>query len=135
MTGIQEDIAFSITNRGTTIEVYGEKTGLYRFQNSSSTGKTYLCKILKQYNTYGEQTDGYDYYDYNSGRQISSLLGRGLKLVIIDRYDAYNGEQAEDIIKLSEECIVILSCKMIPKIKHKCTTKYIDLKLGQIVIR
>lgn len=38
--------------------------GIISFGNASGEGKSYLCQMLKEYNTLGENVDGYDYTDY-----------------------------------------------------------------------
>ena len=90
--------------------------GVYQFRNVSSTGKSRLCKILKDYETTGRPVAGYDYYDFKHNVDLEAVKGNGIKLIVLDRYDMYNGELADTIRELSKEALVLLDCKTFPEL-------------------
>lgn len=94
----------------------------------SATGKTRLYHLLREYRAAKLPVAGYSYSEYMDGLRISQYLNTGLKLIIIDRYDMYNGEMASDIIELSKESIVLIDCKttldIIADIEYK------DIEMG-----
>lgn len=87
--------------------------GLYEFSDESATGKTRLYKTLRDMQRYGEQVLGYSYNDLQYGTDLSSLLAQNkdIKVLLIDRYDMFYGEYAEEIIRCSKNCIVMIDCK------------------------
>jgi hypothetical protein len=126
---------FKLDNRDIKIVVYGDSDkGVYTFQEDSATGKTWLCETLKKYRGFGDLVDGYSYSDYIRGYRIKDLIGKGLKLVVLDRYDMYNGEMTDEIVELSKECLVLIDCKVIPDIPCRCWHKYIMIKDNHITI-
>jgi hypothetical protein len=129
------DPVFSIEDAIVKIRVYGKPNGAYRFKEESATGKSWLCKLLKMYQARGEKVAGYTYSDYTFGLDIGSLLNKGYKLVMIDRYDMYNGKMANEIAKLSDECIVLIDCKTFPNISRICPYKNIEMTQNCITIR
>lgn len=91
--------------------------GLYLFDGNSSTGKTYLCKLLKQLRGRGEPVDGYTYAD---ARRIGlreylrglDLPSQDIRVLLLDRYDMYAGQFCDVIAELREHCVVLLDCKL-----------------------
>ena len=77
--------------------------GLYVFDSQSATGKTRLRKELRKLQQYGESVASYSYEDYQLGMSIDSVLKPSrYKVILLDRYDLYNGEGAERIIACIE---------------------------------
>ena len=87
--------------------------GLYEFSDESATGKTRLYKALRDMQRYGEPVLGYSYNDLQYGTDLKSLLAQNkdIKVLLIDRYDMFYEEYAEEVIKYSKNCIVMIDCK------------------------
>jgi hypothetical protein len=107
---MDNNITFELTETYPMIKVYNLKNGVYTI-NDKSLGKSWLCNSLKKLYSFGYPVIGYDYYDFVAKNQLSQHIDTGLKLIAIDRYDMYNGELADEIIKLSEKSIVLIDCK------------------------
>ena len=117
------------------VRFYGSKTtGLYQLGDESGTGKTRLCNLLIDYGTMGLPVTGYSYRDYVRGQRLHEYRNKGLKMIVIDRYDMYNGEMESDIIELSKECIVLIDCKAIPDIAASMDYKDINMYIDHIDI-
>lgn len=85
--------------------------GVYVFDDYSSTGKTWLSNTLKELSTYGEPVNSYSYRDYVNGVDITDVLNKKYKVVMLDRYNLYNG-YAKDMIKsLADSMVILLDCK------------------------
>lgn len=88
--------------------------GVYVFGDLSSTGKTYLCKLLKKLRTFGYPVDGYTYDDYLRKISLKQLVGEidgKIQYLLIDRYDMYKNEFLDYIEELSKYCVVMIDCK------------------------
>lgn len=87
--------------------------GVYLFDALSATGKSRLVKLLRKYESYGEKVATYTYEDYLRKVDISQIFNKGAKLVVIDRYDMYDGFGKLDIEKAckKEESIILIDCK------------------------
>lgn len=86
--------------------------GVYLFDNMSATGKTRLCKELRKNQTYGENVAAYSYDDYLLGIPIENFLVPNKNCVVmLDRYDMYNGVGKELISVCKEKCIILIDCK------------------------
>jgi len=85
--------------------------GLFVFDNESATGKTRLAKLLRSYRTYGEPVVSYTYDDFMLGLDLVSLLKPSVRLVIVDRYDLYNGYALLELAEFSKRSIVVIDCK------------------------
>ena len=81
--------------------------GIYEADNESATGKTWLCNLLKQYHAYGQPVAGYTYNDYKEHLPLPS----DVKLLVMDRYDMYNGAFAKELLALSKTAVVIIDSK------------------------
>ena len=101
---------YEYTGRGFKVEINLEP-GIYVLSNMTSTGKTLLCNLLKDFNAYGEPVNGYTYNDYLSKRHINIYAKQGIKVLMLDRYDMYNGVYKEIIKSLANDTIVIVDCK------------------------
>lgn len=88
--------------------------GVYVFGDLSSTGKTYLCKLLKKLRTFGYPVDGYTYDDYLRKISLKQLVGEidgKIQYLLIDRYDMYKNEFLDYIEELSKYCVVMIDSK------------------------
>ena len=84
--------------------------GLYELQG---TGKTWLCKSLRNMYKHGEKVLGYSYSDYQAGIDLAELLDKNpdLDVVMIDRYIMFDDKYEDEIIKYSQHCIVLMDDK------------------------
>lgn len=88
------------------------KNGVYTTSCESGTGKTWLCKVLKQYRSYGEPVASYTYLDYTMGVDIASVLNsEKFKVIMLDRYDMYQGIGVELLKQIKDRAIVIVDTK------------------------
>lgn len=86
--------------------------GIYIFDNISAMGKTYLCNFLKECNMAGYQVMGYTYSDYKLGLPIENILVPGkYKVVLLDRYDMYEGVGVKEINECSKDTIILVDSK------------------------
>ena len=86
--------------------------GVYIFDNKSATGKTRLCKELRKNQKYGENVASYSYDDYLLQLPIESILvPNKYKVIMLDRYDMYNGTGADLISSCKENSIILIDCK------------------------
>lgn len=125
---------FEILKSSPHVISYIKKPGIYRLKKQSSTGKTYLCKTLKQCRMMNIPVDGYDYYDYFTGRSFASLLDKGLKLVMVDRFDMYNGKIEPYLSELAKDCIVLIDCNAAPNIDSTFSAAYVSMTESEIII-
>jgi hypothetical protein len=86
--------------------------GIYVFDNQSATGKTRLADLLSKFNAYGEPVASYTYNDKLKGLTLEQMLGdRKYDVILLDRYDMYNGEYTDIIEKYSKSGVVLIDCK------------------------
>lgn len=102
---------FEIDSYAVKIKINLEN-GIYVFDNESATGKTRLCKLLKEYQAYGEAVASYTYNDKLLGRSISEIfIPDKYKVILLDRYDLYEGEGRELINECAKNTIILVDCK------------------------
>lgn len=105
------EIVVSLTKYNPKVIVNLEN-GLYLFDNKSSTGKTRLFKCLRDNQKYGESVASYSYDDYLLGVPIEKVLvPNKYKVIMLDRYDMYNGTGKDLILSCSSNTIILLDCK------------------------
>lgn len=86
--------------------------GIYILNNQSATGKTRLCKQLDRYRAYGEAVASYTYNDYLKGLPIETVLIPGkFKVIMIDRYDMYEGIGIELMKQCMKDSVILVDCK------------------------
>lgn len=86
--------------------------GIYVFDNQSATGKTRLAKLLSEYHAYKEPVVSYTYNDKLKGISLADYLkDNEPKVILLDRYDLYNGDYAETIMEYSNESVILIDCK------------------------
>ena len=105
-------MGFSLNKYNTKVNI-DLKSGSYIFSADSSTGKTRLYKLLKDMQKWGEPVISYSYGDYQYGVDLNSLVDRNqhAKIVMIDRYDMFNGVYNDTIASLAKDKIVMVDCK------------------------
>ena len=86
--------------------------GIYLFNNESATGKTRLYMELKKNQKYGESVVSYSYDDYLLNIPIETIvIPNKYKVVMLDRYDMYNGIGKDLISACVDNTIVLIDCK------------------------
>lgn len=86
--------------------------GVYLFNNKSATGKTRLCKELRKNQKYKEDVASYSYDDYLINIPIESvLIPSKYRVIMLDRYDMYNGEGKDLISACKDNTIILIDCK------------------------
>lgn len=109
--------------------------GLYRFENQSSTGKTWLCKTLKQYRTAGAQVAGYTYADKVAGLPVRSIFYKDTKLVVVDRCTLYSEEVTEELLKHCKDTIILVDIKdLSQELAQLCDVCFIEIYPNKIVV-
>ena len=88
------------------------RNGVYYFEEVSSTGKSRLAKLLKVYSRKGLPVISYSYDDKVLGIPFSILVKPGKQeLLLLDRYDLYNGEFKEEIEEFAKTGVVLIDIK------------------------
>lgn len=86
--------------------------GIYLFSHESATGKTRLAKELLKLQAYGEPVASYTYNDKLLGRKLEDLLiPHKYKVIMLDRYDMYEGDGAELINQCRDNTVILIDCK------------------------
>lgn len=88
------------------------KNGVYVFDDRSATGKTRLCKELKELRRLGEPVIGYTYGDDKLGINLVDVINKvNPKVLLLDRYDMYNGTFNSQLTDWGKNAIVLIDCK------------------------
>lgn len=107
--------------------------GVYYFEEMSSTGKTRLYKLLREYAIAGFPVMGYSYSDYKLGIDFRTLVKPGVqKLLMVDRYDLYNGMFLEEIKEFAGTGIVLVDCKGDTELQ--CSPCFIEMSKDRIEV-
>lgn len=112
--------------------IFDLPNGVYVFDKTSATGKTRLAQLLHGYRAQGELVASYTYNDKNLGRDICEVFEQKYKVVLLDRYDLYNGAGKELIHARKDDCIILIDCKQGTKIRCFKKICHIDMTLEQI---
>lgn len=111
------------------------ETGVYEFNDESATGKTRLCKVLREMQLIGEPVIGYTYDDYQLQVDLTQLVKKiHPQVILLDRYDMYNGAYDREIVEWSQYTIVLVDCKgrlLISKPSRIC---YIEMTKDNIEV-
>lgn len=112
------------------------ENGIYIFDDNSATGKTRLCKELRDFQKLGEPVIGYTYGDDKLGINLEDVFAKiNPKVLLLDRYDMYNGMFSENIQAWSKHTIILLDCKC--NLKINCDTDWctIEMTSNRIEVR
>lgn len=83
--------------------------GIYVPTCEAGTGKTWLCKTLKKYNSFGESVAAYDYQDYKNSIQLKDIvIPNRYKAIMIDRYDMFSEDIDESLFNLCRNNTIII---------------------------
>lgn len=116
------------TDKYNTELVFNMENGLYIFDNQSATGKTRLCKVIRDYQKYGEPLASYTYDDYLLGMKIEDVLvPKKYKVIMLDRYDMYEGVGADLIKECAKDSIVLIDCKWNFTVSNEDETCFIEM--------
>lgn len=110
-------------------------TGIYIFDNESATGKTRLCKELRKNQAYGESVASYSYNDYLLRTPISAVLTPNkFDVIMLDRYDMYNGVGSDLIKECATNSIILIDCKAPLKVSAMCDICFISMSSDRIEV-
>lgn len=125
-----------ITLLGCEKEVHIDlSNGVWLFSNESSSGKSLLCKYLKQLRKKGFPVAAYDYNDYSSGVPIESvLIPDKFDVIELDRYSLFNGIAADLIQECSKGSVILIDCKQPLKFSCQCDFCFSEICENQIII-
>lgn len=110
-----------------SINVELKQSGIYVFDSESAIGKTRLFKELRKHQTYREAVSTYTYNDKLLGHRIEdALIPNKYRVIMLDRYDQYEGDGAELINECAKTSIVLIDCKVsfsVSTVDKWCTIK------------
>lgn len=99
------------------------ENGIYQFCCESATGKTRLYDIIKLYQRARYNVIAYSYTDLQDGLCLGEVINRiHSKLLLIDRYGMFDDMYHENILKVSENCIVLIDSKNVLTFNDYYTT-------------
>ena len=105
--------------------------GIYCFRPESGCGKSRLSSILKNYYFIDRPVISFTYKDLLLGIPISDLIKPGeQKILMLDRYDLYNGMLKKQIIEFAKTGVVLLDVKGLPKVP--CVYCFMEMDEGII---
>ena len=86
------------------------QNGIYLF-NDRSLGKSYFAKLLKEYRVHGCNALAYTYDDFCNGIDLLDCVRNTDRLILLDRYDLYEGHWLEDLVLLADSYIILIDWK------------------------
>lgn len=107
--------------------------GLYTFTRRSATGKSYLASMLRRYHRFGEPVNSYTYGDYLDKLELRAVTGDTCRVLVVDRYDMYYGAFLQELLELSNRCIVLVDLKGASPL-YKDNLCSVLLKVGGILV-
>ena len=101
----------SLSQYTPSIQIDISEPGIYAFSNLDSCGKTYLASLLNKL----RNRERVDSYAYPAPFDPAKLLDPEKRdLVMLDRYDMYAGQGAEEILAFAQSGIVLIDYKNYP---------------------
>ncbi len=106
------------------------ENGIYVFNKEAATGKTRLLKLLSEKVSRPEIVI-YTYTDYLKGLTFDIAIQhkKNPKLVLIDRYDMYNGKFGKTIAGLENKAIVLIDCKTNLLVPIECYPQVVHIQM------
>lgn len=105
------------------------ENGVYVFDEKSATGKTRLCKELKELRKLGEPVIGYTYGDDKLGISLVDITSKiKPKVLMLDRYDMYNGTFNKNLDEWAKDTIVLIDCK--GDLETEISTDWCTIEMG-----
>ena len=110
--------------------------GLYVFECESGIGKTRLFEYLRMLQIYGEPVKTFTYDDKKlySASVESSLESNKYAVIMLDRYDMYNGDGAEVLKECAKNSIVLIDCKELLRIDTEEEVCFINMSENAIEV-
>lgn len=109
------------------------ESGVFVFDEKFATGKTRLCKELKELRKLGEPVIGYSFGDENLGINLVDLCDKvNPKVLLLDRYNMYNGMFNDAIMKWANDTIILIDCK--GNLKLDIEADWCTIKMGPRII-
>lgn len=108
--------------------------GVYLFSIESATGKTRLCKALKDLEQYGDVI-AYTYNDTIRKLDLKNLVSDKTRVIMLDRYDMYFNMFADTIEKYSDKAIILVDCKLRDKIAFVHDYAEVVLEKNKITVK
>lgn len=88
------------------------ENGVYGFDTMSATGKTRLCKLLRELEASKGEVIGYTFNDKKLGIDLRNQVAKlNPKVIMLDRLDMYPEEFMQDIQEWGKNAIVLLDYK------------------------
>lgn len=86
--------------------------GAYVLGETSGEGKSYLTEILDKARRAGfNKIISITKSDIDLGFKVQSLIGTEFDVLMLDRYDLYEGAEIADIIKTHPNSYILVDCK------------------------
>ena len=104
--------------------------GIYCFRPFSATGKSYLYRTLNQLRRIGCSCRGYTYEDYKEGVPFPT----DCEVVVVDRYDMYQGKCDAEMEKAAIHGIVLVDLKSPVPPKSLCRYCSVELPAQDIIL-
>lgn len=114
------------------------ENGLYAFDGESATGKTRLFRCLRDLQFMGDKILTYTYSDKLNGISLADKLKEKAsesKVIMLDRYDMYLNEEALELLKYSEDRIILVDCKLIEEMQVVGRWCTIEMTESSIVVK
>lgn len=109
--------------------------GIWVFDNESTTGKSRLCKCLRDLELLGQPACGYSYEDMLLGRDLHNILTCGkYRVIMLDRYDMYPDAEHAEICECAKNTVVLLVCMRGFKGSNTDEVCFIDMSESSIKV-
>lgn len=111
------------------------ENGIFVFDENSAIGKTRLCNELKELRKLGEPVIGYTYNDDQLGIDLPKLVNDvDPKVILLDRYDMYNGLFDEQMVEWAKTAVVLVDCKCELNINYAAEWCNINMEPARIEV-
>ncbi len=97
-----------------TLVMKGIEPGLYVFSGYSKQepqGKTYLATLLNRCKEHGDPVSSFTYTDVVRGLRPLAVCRTTDEVILLDRYDLYTGQFADDILTLAQHAAVLVAAQ------------------------
>lgn len=100
-------------NEDYNVKIYiNLENGVYNFTGLSATGKTRLCKLLRDMEIQDKNVIGYTFEDEKLGINLENQIDKlNPKVIMLDRFDLYKDKFTDKIEEWGKNSIVLVDCK------------------------
>lgn len=100
-------------NEDYNVKIYiNLENGVYNFTGLSATGKTRLCKLLRNIEVQDKNVIGYTFEDKSLGIDLENQINElNPKVIMLDRFDLYKNEFTNKLSNWGKSSIVLVDCK------------------------